>query len=103
MSEEYKQMSKKDKLPLKYACVQPDIKQHISQVLDGIGNSHEVRGHINDLYDLINWQMKQQLKQEAQMIAVKHLEAFKRYDRPLEDYDPTTRQYKDKPGDAYKE
>ncbi len=103
MSEEYKQMSKKDKLPLKYACIQPDIKQHISQVLDGMGNCHEVRGHINDLYDLINWQMKQQLKQEAQMIAVKHLEAFKRYDRPLEDYDPETRKYKDKPGDAYKE
>ncbi len=103
MSEEYKQMSKKDKLPLKYACIQPDIKRHISQVLDGMGNCHEVRGHINDLYDLINWQMKQQLKQEAQMIAVKHLEAFKRYDRPLEDYDPETRKYKDKPGDAYKE
>ena len=47
--------------------------------------------------------MKQQLHQEQQMIAVKHLEAFKRYDRPLEDYDPTTRKYKDKPGDAYKE
>ena len=103
MSEEYKQMSKKDKLPLKYACVQPDIKQHISQVLDGMGNCHEIRGHIDDLYELINHQMKQQLHQEQQMIAVKHLEAFKRYDRPLEDYDPTTRKYKDKPGDAYKE
>jgi len=89
-------MSKKDKLPLKYSCFQPEVRQHISQVLDGMGDCHEVRGHINDLYDLINWQMKQQLKQESQMIAVKHLEAFKRYDRPLEDYDPETRKYKDK-------
>ena len=79
MSEEYKQMSKKDKLPLKYACIQPDIKQHISQVLDGLGNQE--LEDINDLYDLIEWQMKQQLKQEAQIIAVKHLEAWKMYDK----------------------
>tara|TARA_B100002019_G_scaffold207167_1_gene179908 strand:- start:4266 stop:4577 length:312 start_codon:yes stop_codon:yes gene_type:complete len=92
MSEEYKQMSKKDKLPLKYACFQPDVRQHISQVLDGVGNQ-ELRGHINDLYDLIEWQMKQQLKQEAQMIAVKHLEAWKMYDRPLEEYDPKERRF----------
>tara|TARA_B100000902_G_scaffold234143_1_gene222006 strand:- start:483 stop:791 length:309 start_codon:yes stop_codon:yes gene_type:complete len=102
MSEQYKQMSKKDKLPLKYACVQQDIKQHISQVLDGVGNQ-ELRGHINDLYDLIEWQRERTTRQELQIVAVKHLEAFKRYDRPLEDYDPTTRKYKDKPGDAYKE
>ena len=103
MSDEYKQMSKKDKLPLKYACIQPDIKQHISQVLDGVGNQ-ELRGHINDLYDLIDWQMKQQLRQEAQMIAIKHMEAWKMYDKDIKEYDPETRSYKkDKPGDAYKE
>ena len=33
----YKQMSKEDKLPLKYACVQPDIKQHIWQALTSMG------------------------------------------------------------------
>ena len=101
MSEEYKQMSKKDKLPLKYACVQPDIKKYMATFEKDVPDV--LWQHIEDLYELVNHQMKQQLHQEQQMIAVKHLEAFKRYDRPLKDYDPTTRKYKDKPGDAYKE
>ena len=38
------------------------------------------------------------------MTAIKHLEAWKRYDKDLREYDPKTRGYKkDKPGDAYKE
>jgi hypothetical protein len=92
-SEEYKQMSKKDKMPLKYACFQPEVRQRISQVLDGVGNQ-EIRGHVNDLYDLIDWQMKQQLKQEKQIIAVKHMEAWKRYDKDIQEYDADTRSYK---------
>ena len=104
MSEQYKQMSKKDKLPLKYACFQPEVKQRISQVLDGMGNCHEIRGHIDDLYKLIEHQMLQQMRQEKQMIAVKHIEAWKRYDKDMREYDPETRSYKkNKPGDAYKE
>ena len=91
-SEEYKQMSKKDKLPLKYACVQPDVKKYMSTFEKEVPKI--LWNHIEDLYVLIDHQMKQQLHQEAQMIAVKHLEAFKRYDRPLEDYDPKTRKYK---------
>jgi len=94
MSEEYKQMSKKDKLPLKYACVQADIKQHISQVLDGMGNCHEIRGHIDDLYNLIDYQMLMQLKQESQMTAIKHTETWKRYDKNMQEYDPEIRSYK---------
>ena len=102
--EPYKQMSKKDKLPLKYACFQPEVRQHISQVLDGIGNCNEIREHIDDLYKLIEHQMLQQMRQEKQMIAIKHMEAWKRYDKDLREYDPETRSYKkDKPGDAYKE
>ena len=92
-SEEYKQMSKKDKMPLKYACFQPEVRQRISQVLDGVGNQ-EIRGHVNDLYDLIDWQMKQQFKQEKQIIAVKHMEAWKRYDKDIQEYDADTRSYK---------
>ena len=89
-------MSKKDKLPLKYACVQPEIKKNISQVLDCMGNCHEIRGHIEDLYELIEHQMLQQMRQEKQMIAIKHMEAWKRYDRPIEDYDFDKRAYKKK-------
>jgi len=104
MSEEYKQMSKKDKIPLKYACYQPEVRQRISEVLDGMSNCHEVRGHIDDLYKLIEYQMIHQLKQESQMIAVKHMEAWKRYNKDIPEYDPETRSYKkNKPGDAYKE
>ena len=101
MSEEYKQMSKKDKLPLKYACVQPDVKKYMATFEKEVPKI--LWNHIEDLYELINHQMKQQLHQEQQITAIKHLEAFKRYDRPLEDYDPKTRKYKDKPGDAYLE
>ena len=39
-------------------------------------------------------QMKQQLHQEAQMIAVKHLEAWKMYDINISEYNPETRSYK---------
>ena len=79
MSEEYKQLSKKDKIPLKYAAVQPDVRQHISQVLDGLGNA-EIRGHVNDLYDLIEWQQERITKQELQIVAIKHLEMWKQYE-----------------------
>ena len=90
----YKQMSKNDKLPLKYACVQPDIKKYMATFEKEVPKI--LWNHIEDLYVLIDHQMKQQLHQEQQMTAIKHLEAFKRYDRPLEDYDPETRKYKDK-------
>mgnify|MGYP007061962925 CR=1 FL=1 len=79
MSEEYKQLSKKDKIPLKYAAVQPDVRQHISKILDGLGNA-EIRGHINDLYDLIEWQRERTTKQELQIVAIKHLETWKQYE-----------------------
>ena len=53
-----------------------------------------VKDHINDLYDLINHQMLQQLRQEAQLVAVKHMEAWKMYDKDMSEYDPETRSYK---------
>ena len=87
-------MSKNDKLPLKYACVQPDIKKYMATFEKEVPKI--LWNHIEDLYVLIDYQMKQKLHQEQQMNAIKHLEAFKRYDRPLEDYDPETRKYKDK-------
>jgi len=80
MSEQYKQYSKKDKLSLKYAPVQQEVKQHISQVLDGMGSCQEVREHIDDLYKLIEHQMMKQIRQEKDIIAVKHMEAWKRYE-----------------------
>jgi hypothetical protein len=80
MSEEYKQLSKKDKIPLKYAAVHPDVRQHVSEILDGIGNAEELRGHIDDLYKLIDWQRERTTKQELQIVAIKHLEMWKQYE-----------------------
>ena len=80
MSEEYKQLSKKDKIPLKYAAVHPDVRQHVSEILDGIGNAEELRGHIDDLYKLIDWQRERITKQELQIVAIKHLEMWKQYE-----------------------
>ena len=80
MSEEYKQLSKKDKIPLKYAAVHPDVRQHVSQILDGMGSVEELRGHIDDLYKLIDWQRERTTKQELQIVAIKHLEMWKQYE-----------------------
>ncbi len=92
MSEQYKQMSKDEKLPLKYACVQPDIKKYMSTFEKQVPPM--LWQHVNDLYKLIDHQMKQQLKQESQITAIKHMEAWKRYDKNLDEYDPETRSYK---------
>lgn len=90
MSDEpYTPLTKKDKLPLKYACFQPDVRDYIAN----IAMDEEVKNHINDLYELINYQMKQQIKQESQIIAIKHMEAWKRYDKPKEHYNQEERRY----------
>ena len=98
----YKQMSKDEKLPLKYACVQPDIKKYMATF------EKEVPAilwqHIQELYKLIDHQMKRQLKQESQITAIKHMETWTRYDKDMREYNRETRSYKkNKPGDAYKE
>ena len=89
---QYKQMSKDKKIPLKYACVQPDIKNYISTFEKQV--PPVLWQHITDLYKLIEYQMIHQLKQESQMIAVKHMEAWKRYNKDIPEYDPETRSYK---------
>ena len=50
--------------------------------------------HVQDLYELIDYQMLQQLRQEQQMTAIKHFEAVKRYDKDIREYDPAIRSYK---------
>lgn len=88
---EYKQLSKKDRLPLKYACVQPDVKKYMLTFEKEV--PQVLWNHIQNLYELIDYQMKKQLHQEQQIIAIKHLEAWKRYDRPLEHYNEKERRY----------
>jgi len=76
MSKEYKQYSKKDKLPLKYACFQPEVREAIAKMSMPL----LVKDHIDDLYDLITYQMKRQMKQEQQIVSLKHIDAWKKYD-----------------------
>jgi len=53
--------------------------------------------YIIELYKLIEYQRKRLSEQEKQLVALKHTEAWKHYDKPMENYDPTTRKYVDKP------
>ena len=75
MSKQYKQYNKKDKLPLKYACFQPEVRDAIAKMSMPL----LVKDHIDDLYDLITYQMKRQMQQEQQIVSLKHLEAWKKY------------------------
>lgn len=56
-----------------------------------------VLDYIIELYKLIEYQRQRLSEQEKQIIALKHTEAWKHYDKSLENYDPSTRKYLDKP------
>ena len=53
--------------------------------------------YIIELYKLIEYQKQRLSEQEKQIIALKHTEAWKHYDKSIENYDSVTRQYLDKP------
>lgn len=52
-----------------------------------------VLDYILELYKLIEYQRNLINQQEKQLIALKHSEAWKHYDKSLENYDPKTRRY----------
>jgi hypothetical protein len=56
-----------------------------------------VLGYILELYRLIEYQRNLINQQEKQLIALKHSEAWKHYEKPDQFYDPKTRQYSNKP------
>jgi hypothetical protein len=56
-----------------------------------------VLDYIIELYKLIEYQRQIISEQEKKLIAFKHNEAWKHYDKPIENYDPATRKYLDKP------
>jgi hypothetical protein len=56
-----------------------------------------VLDYIIELYKLIEYQRQRLSEQEKQIIALKHTEAWKHYDKPIENYNPSIRQYLDKP------
>ena len=56
-----------------------------------------VLDYIIELYKLIEYQRQRLSEQEKQIIALKHSEAWKHYDKSPDNYDPSTRRYVDKP------
>lgn len=56
-----------------------------------------VLDYIIELYKLIEYQRQRLSEQEKQIIALKHTEAWKHYDKPVDNYDPSSRKYVDKP------
>lgn len=52
-----------------------------------------VLDYIIELYKLIEYQKDIINKQEKQLISLKHLQAWKHYDKPIETYDPKARKY----------
>lgn len=49
--------------------------------------------YIIELWKLIDYQKNLITKQEKQIVALKHIEAWKHYDKPIENYNCNTRKY----------
>lgn len=65
--------------PLKYACFQPEVRNvMIEKCTDPI-----IKQHLEDLYDLIFYQMKEIDDQRAKIIATKSNNSWKQYDTPV--------------------
>ena len=56
-----------------------------------------VLDYIIELYKLIEYQRQRLSEQEKQIIALKHTEAWKHYDKSVDNYNPSTRKYLEKP------
>ena len=74
-------MSKETK-PLKYLSVLPEKKKQIANIY----KEYQVTEYIEQLYDLIDYQMKIINDQRKQIIADKHKEAWKHYYKSLDEY-----------------
>ena len=81
----------KHQIPLKYAC----LDKFIEIVKDC--KDDNIARYLIELRDLITYQMEIIREQRMEIIASKHSEAWKHYDKPIENYDPTIRKYVDKP------
>lgn len=79
--------------PLKYDPVSPT---KVNEILTKY-KSDDVLSYIKDLLNLIEYQRQRLSEQEKQLVALKHTEAWKHYNKPIENYDPVTRKYLDKP------
>lgn len=81
----------KDSIPLKYECL-----DRYPEILSKCTNE-EIKILLIEMFDLIRYQMHQITDQRMVIISLKHQEAWKHYDRPLDEYDTEKRAYIDKP------
>lgn len=81
----------KDNIPLKYECL-----DNFSQKVKSCADPY-ITQLLLDMYDLIIYQMSEIKTQRMEIIAFKHKDAWKHYDRPMEEYDTNKRMYIDKP------
>jgi hypothetical protein len=81
----------KEYIPLKYECLN-GLSDKIKSCVD-----NDIAKLLIEMYDLIIYQMNEIKDQRMEIIGFKHKEAWKHYDKPIEDYDPSIRQYVDKP------
>ena len=75
----------------KYDCL-----NNIEQILQQCNND-DIKNFIIDLRELIFYQMHEIRDQRMQIISSQHKNAWKQYDRPMDQYDYLTRSYIDKP------
>lgn len=86
---EYEPLARKDINPLRFSCFVPEVRKHIAS----IEKHPDICKHINDLYELIAYQMHENHKQSAFIVAKKWQDAWKHYDRDADQYDKTKRRF----------
>lgn len=85
----YTPLTKADKAPLRYICFQKEVRDKIAS----LEKHPDIQQHISDLYDLIAYQMEVIFRKEHELTINRHKEAWKRYDKPIENYDAVKRKY----------
>lgn len=71
---------------------EPMNPSKVNEVLEQY-RGQPVLDYIIELYKLIEYQKDLINKQEKRLVALKHIDAWKHYDKPIENYDPKTRKY----------
>lgn len=71
---------------------EPVNSSKVNEILETY-KGQPVLDYIIELYKLIDYQKDLINKQEKQLIALKHIDAWKHYDKPIEKYDSKTRKY----------
>jgi len=81
----------KEKIPLKYECL-----DRFSDVVKNCSDNTAAKLLV-EMFDLIIYQMHEIKTQRIDIVGMKHKIAWNHYDRPISEYDSSTRQYVDRP------